>query len=139
MSQQNVEIVRAAYAAWNAGDMDGLCELLDPGAIIVRGLEGWPEAEPNVGREAVMRAWKQLRETWDADTVEPISFVDAGDRVIVRLNWHGVGHGPDLNMEMTHIYTVRKGRIFLVEPFRDQAEALEAVGLPAQDVYADSS
>jgi ketosteroid isomerase-like protein len=36
MSQENVELVRAAYAAWNAGDMGALCELYDPGAIIVR-------------------------------------------------------------------------------------------------------
>jgi ketosteroid isomerase-like protein len=30
MSQENVEIVRAVFAAWNAGDMDALRELYDP-------------------------------------------------------------------------------------------------------------
>src|SRR2546430_1178379 len=106
MSQENVEVVRAVFEAWNAGDMDALREFYDP-AIIVRYAEGWLEgSEPTVGREAVMRVWEQLRETWDADTVEPISFIDGGDRVVVRMVWRGVGHGPDLNMEVTQVYTV---------------------------------
>ena len=43
MSQENVEVVRAAYEAYNARDMDAFRELYDPGAIIVRGLDGSPE------------------------------------------------------------------------------------------------
>ena len=34
---------------------------------IVRTPEDWPEPGPFVGREAVMRQFEQLRETWDAD------------------------------------------------------------------------
>ena len=91
MSQENVEVVRAANEAWNAGDMDALRELYDPEAIM-RAVEGWPEPGPWGGREAVMRQWKQLRETCDADTFELIGdFIDVGDRVAVRVHlaWHG--------------------------------------------------
>ena len=130
MSQENVEIVRANFEEWNAGDMDAFRELLDPDAMIVTAVEGWPEPVPIVGREAVMRQFEQQREPWEADSVETISdYIDSGDRVVVRLIWHGEGHGPALNMEMTAVYTVRKGRIFLLEFFWDHAEALEAVGL----------
>ena len=129
MSQQNVEIVRAGYQAWNTGNMDAVRELYDPG-IIVRPVEGWPEPGPYVGRDAVMRQLEQQRETWDADAFEPITdFIDAADRVVVRFTWRGVGHGPDLDMEITGVYTVRKGKIFAIEHFWDHAEALEAVGL----------
>ena len=79
--------------------MDAFRELYDPD-VIVRAPEGWPEPGPFVGREAVMRQLEQLRETWDADAVEPISdFIDAGDRVVVRFIWRGAGHGPEANME----------------------------------------
>ena len=82
---------------------------------------------------------EQLRETWDADTLEPIDdLIDTADRVVVRIIWHGVGHGPDLNMELTGVYTVRNGKIRTAEFFRDHAEALEAVGLSEQDAHADS-
>ena len=138
MSQENVEIVRRALAAWNAGDMDAVRELHDPD-VIVRYPEGWPEPGPFVGREAVMRQWEQQRETWDADALELISdFIDAADRVAVRFIWHGAGHGPESNMEFTGVYTVRKGKIVTMEFVWDHAEALEAAGLSEQDAHADS-
>jgi ketosteroid isomerase-like protein len=129
MSKENVEIVRAAFEAWNAGDMDALRESYDPG-IIWRAPEGWPEPGPYVGREAVMRQLEQMRETWDADTLEPISdFIDAADRIVVREIWRGAGYGPDANLEITCVFTVRKGRIFGIEFFWDHVEALETLGL----------
>jgi hypothetical protein len=77
-----------------------------------------------------MRFFEQLRDTWDADTLEPIGdYIHATDRVVVRYTWHGVGHGPESIMELTSVWTVRRGRVFGIELFRDHAEALEAVGL----------
>ena len=129
MSQENVEMVRAAFEAWNARDMDAFSEMYDPDAI-VRMLEGWPEPGPFVGREAVMHWWEQIRETWDADAVELISdFIDAGDRVAVRQIWHGAGSGPDSNIEFTNVLMLRNGRVVYQEQFWDHSEALEAMGL----------
>ena len=136
MSQENVEVVRASIEAWNAGDMDAYRDLYDPDAIM-RAPDGWPEPGPFVGREAVMREWEQLRETFDADVLEPISkFLDAADRVAVRFIWRGTGHGPESNIELTSITTVRKGRVVFIEFFWDHAEALEALGLSEQDAQA---
>ena len=39
MSRENVEIVKAVIAEWNAGDMDGLREVFDPD-VVVRMPEG---------------------------------------------------------------------------------------------------
>jgi ketosteroid isomerase-like protein len=129
MSQENVEVVRAFFEAWNAGDLDAIHEMYDP-AVMWRAAEGWPEPGPFIGREAVMRFIEQLRNTWDADALEPISdFIDGADRIVVRFIWRGVGHGPEANMEFTGVFTVRKGRIFGVEFFWDYAEALETMGL----------
>jgi uncharacterized protein len=129
MSQENVEVVRAGFEAWNAGDMGALRDLFVADAIM-RGLDGWPEPGPFVGRDAVLRQLEQQRETWDTDAFEPITdFIGAADRVVVRFIWRGIGHGPEARIEMTGVYTVRNGKIFAVEPFWDHAEALKAVGL----------
>jgi ketosteroid isomerase-like protein len=129
MSEENVEIVRRAHEVWNAGDMDTLREMYDPG-IIWRGPEGWPEPGPYAGREAVMGQVEQMRETWDTDSFELISeLIDVGDRVAVRFIWRGAGHGPEANIEATGVYTVRKGRIIGIEFFWDHAEALATLGL----------
>jgi hypothetical protein len=87
-----------------------------------------------------MRQIEQLRETWDIDALIPISdFIDAGDRVVVRFIWRGAGHGPEADLEMTGVYTVRKGKVAFWEFFWDHPEALETLGLSEQDAHADSS
>ena len=55
--------------------------------------------------------------------------MDVGDRVVVRHIWRGFGRGPDMNIDMTIIFTLREGRVTSLEYFRDHAEALKAVGL----------
>jgi ketosteroid isomerase-like protein len=129
MSQENVEVVKAALAAWNTGDMDGVRALLDPDAVL-HPPEGWPEPGPYVGEEAVMREWFQVREAWKADAVEPVSdFIHAADRVVVRVIWRTAGHGPEPKIELSIAYTMREGRMFRTEYFWDHAEALQAAGL----------
>ena len=77
-----------------------------------------------------MRQVEQLRETWDSDSFELITdFFDVGDRVAVRFVWQGAGHGPESKIEVTGLYTVRRGKILSFEFFWDHAEALEALGL----------
>jgi ketosteroid isomerase-like protein len=138
MSQENVEVVKAGFAAWNAGDMDRFGELL-ASDVILRLPEGWPEPGPYVGREAAMRQFEQNRETFDADRLEAISdFIGVGDRVVVRTIWRGIGQGPESALEWTNMCTMRKGKVIAIEYFWDHAEALEAVGLSEQDAHADS-
>jgi ketosteroid isomerase-like protein len=129
VAKEDVEVLRAAFEAWNAGDMAALSEMYDPD-IIWRPQENWPEPGPYIGRDAVMRQLSQMRETWDADTLDLISdLIDVGERVAVRLIWRGAGHGPEANIEVTGVYRVRNGRIVSVEFFWDHAEALKAAGL----------
>jgi ketosteroid isomerase-like protein len=130
MSQESVEIVRAVYEAWNDGDMRAVLEACDQD-IIMRSPEDWPEAGPFIGREAVVREFERLRETFDMDWQELISEpIDIGDRVVVRTVWHGVGQGPELKQESTVVFTVRDGQVFHIEFFSDHAKALATLGLP---------
>jgi ketosteroid isomerase-like protein len=129
MSQANVGVVRAIFQAWNAGDMDAVREMHDAD-VIMRMAEGWPESGPFVGREAFMRELEHLRETFDADSLEPISdYIDIGDRVVVRYRWRGAGHGPEASFEFSQVITLRSGRVIAIQQVWDHSEALEAVGL----------
>jgi hypothetical protein len=86
-----------------------------------------------------MRQFEQLRATWDDDALEVTSdYIDSADHVAVRWIWRGAGRGPEANLELTGVYTVRRGRVFYQEYFWDHADALEAVGLSEQDAHADS-
>jgi len=124
-----VEIVKRWIAAWNGGDMDACREMFAPG-VILRPVENWPEPGPFIGREAVMGFYERTREAFDTDTVETTGdFAHAADRVVFRWIWHGQGHGPESNMELTTIFTVRNGKVREAEYLWDHDEALEAAGL----------
>lgn len=63
----------------DAGDMDAVRERYDPD-VLMRTPEDWPEQGPFVGREAVMREWEQLRETWLVDVPAPATSERRSDR-----------------------------------------------------------
>ena len=52
----------------------------------------------------------------------------SGAAVDVR-DWRGTGQGPDMSLDVTRVFTMRKGKVFIIEEFWDHADALEAVGL----------
>src|SRR5919109_1396767 len=129
MSEEEVEVVRRGFEAWNAGDMEGVREIYDPDAVM-RYHGDFPEPGPFLGRDAIMRQFERLRDALDErDSLVFVGdFLDAGDRVVSRFAWRGEGYGPTMDLELTVVYTVREGRILEADFFRDHGEALEAAG-----------
>jgi len=129
MSEENIEAVRAYFRLWNAGDMGGVQEFYDADAVMEIPPD-WPEPGPFIGRDAVMQQLNGARAAFGTDSLEFLSDpVAVGDRVIVRVGWHGVGTGPQSDMAWTSVITLRDGRFINVQYFWDHAEALEAAGL----------
>ena len=138
MSQENVEIVRAGLEAWNARDMDAMRETYAED-VVTWPPDGWPEAGPFLGRDTVMGQWEEMRKMWDDRAVEMLTeYIDAADRVAVRMTWRGRFNVPGTDAEATGIFMLRNGKIRAAEFFWNHAEALEAVGLSEQDTHADS-
>jgi ketosteroid isomerase-like protein len=129
MSQENVDVVRAGMEAWNARDMDALRETYAED-VVTWPPTGWPEAGPFVGRDTVMGQWEGMRESWEDDEVEMLAdYIDAADRVAVRMIWRDRGHGPEAGAQATGIFTIRNGKIRVAEFFWDHSEALATLGL----------
>src|SRR6476619_1638196 len=119
MPEENVEVVRAGFEAWNAGDIAGLRALHHADVIVLTPAD-WPEPGPIVGRDAAMRQWKRLREAWDSDSVTVVGdLIGTGDRVVGRIGWRVEGHGPDLGIKVSGVWTVREGEIAEMEFFLD--------------------
>jgi ketosteroid isomerase-like protein len=129
MSQENVQVARAAIEAWNDGDMDRLRNLYDPAAVY-RTPPDWVEAGPYLGRDAIMRQFSELREVWrDNSSFERVDLLDAGDRVVVQVDFHGDTRGLPLTTEMAWVYTMRNGLIVSLEIFHSREEAVQALEL----------
>jgi hypothetical protein len=83
MSQENVEIVRAGYLAYNAGDMPGALAAIDPG-IEVFDHDVLDAAESYRGIDGMFRWQAHWEASWASWRWEPEEFIDAGDRVSSR-------------------------------------------------------
>ena len=91
----------------------------------------YPEGEPVFrGRQGLDRLRAMLSETWREWHFEPERFLDAGSDVVVfaRITGRGGSSGAPVELETTHVLTVKSGRAVSVHAYRDRAEALEAAG-----------
>ena len=72
-----------------------------------------------------------LRDTWEDWRFEPEQFLDAGERVVVsgHIRAEGGSSGVPIELETSHVWTVRSGRATSMRVFRDRTEAVEAAGL----------
>ena len=139
MSQENVEIVRRAFLSGR--DWEGMLELVDPDVELHGTVGGLEEGHVSRGADQIRQRFEaEDNEVWDEHRIEPVRFIDAGERVVViqHESQRGRGSGVEVEIDTASVFDVRGGRIVRIQPYMDPAEALEAVGLSEQDADADS-
>ena len=139
MSQENVEIVRQAFDAFNRGDLDAAMRDTDPEVELDWSRSRGVEAGVYRGREASRAFWATWFEVFDRVTVSPDEFIESGEHVVVPNTSHVRGRdGVEVEAKAAVVVTIRNGRIAEWRLFQEKREALEAVGLSEQDAHADS-
>jgi ketosteroid isomerase-like protein len=132
MSAENVELVRAAFNAWN---VEGPAALMDRAVDDVVWLEvsGWLESQGQEvrGREVLLANLHTLFDAWDTYRLELEEIHDAGERVvaIVRERGRGRASGVGLDSLWGYVITVADGKLARIEAYRDPAAALAAADL----------
>jgi ketosteroid isomerase-like protein len=130
MSEQNVEIVRAAYeAALREGTLESFLTLLDP-EIVWDNRAVWPDGACYRGLEEVKREARRWLGTWDEYRFSPQEFIDAGDFVLVPLHVRGRGKGSGVEVEQSFVesWKMRDGKAVEHYAYPNMEEALAAVG-----------
>ena len=131
MSQENVEIVRAAWEAILSGDWSRLTTIFDE-RVVVHTDRIWPDQFIS-GRDAVIDWAKDLHAMLlrEGSEVQIEEVHDLGARVLFRLRLpvRGTRSGVEGDMTWSQITTLRDGRIMLVEFYLDHQQALTALGL----------
>jgi ketosteroid isomerase-like protein len=137
MSQENVEIVKAAYDAFNREDWDASLKAAAPGFEMdfSRAVGPWRGV---FGLDQSRRLMEEFSETWESARWEPDEFIEAGDLVVVPLTGHLKGRGGiEVVGHTAWVWTIRNGAIDRAEMYQERQDALEAVGLSEQDAHAD--
>jgi ketosteroid isomerase-like protein len=138
MSQENVEIVKAWYDAFNREDWDAMVKDAAPGCEqdFSRALGPWRGV---FGLDQVKRIWEEFAASWESFRVEPHEFIEVGDHVVMPGTGHMVGRdGIEVEARLTLVCTIRNGAIERNTIYQERQDALEAVGLSEQDAHAES-
>jgi ketosteroid isomerase-like protein len=128
MSQQNVDAVRALWAAFARREVPAEAfahevewhESVDmPDRSLVQGVDGI--------RAMLARGWENVADP----SIEVEALRDAGDWVVVRWRATGTGRASGLPIEWVeaHTYRLLDGKVVTVREYRTWAEALASLDL----------
>jgi uncharacterized protein len=130
MSQENVEIVRRGYEAFQRGDIQAVLSLMDS-EIEARVDPSLPDWEPYYGHEGFMSFLQAWLEPWETYRIEVEELIDLGERVIVvaRELVRRKDSRFELEQRSYHVWTLKDKKAVRLDSFFDRSEALEAAGL----------
>ena len=128
MSEENVEIVRRGYEAFERGDIAAMLETVTPDLVTYR---AEPEGATWHGREGVLEAIADWTEGFDQFSASGEEFIDAGDRVIVRMHQRARGQssGAAVEADFWCVHTMKGGKTTRYEIFNRRSQAFEAAGM----------
>jgi len=131
MSQENVDLVRAAFDDFERDDMDSVLSLCDPEIEITQAADLLGAPQHQHGHAGMLEAFAVWPEQWDDYRIEVIRMTDLGDQVMVNQMSRGRGKDTGVPVEMlfTFLFLVRDGKITEWSIFTREDEALKAVGL----------
>jgi ketosteroid isomerase-like protein len=128
MSRQNVEVVRAMYAAFARRDRATLLSHIDA-EIRVYDRPIHPEAAVYEGGEGFLRFAETDWDAFDEVTYEPQDFVERGAYVVVPIKQRGRGKGSALGVEesIVNVWKLQGGKCVELRNYSTLGEALGAV------------
>ena len=130
MPPSDIELVYESARCFERGDWDGLRALTGPDAVMTP-LENWPEPGPFRGREAIVREFERLLDSFGETQVSIEEATQRGDWVIARYLWVVRGTGSEVPMEaqFTGVVRTKDGQSVELHFRFDHGAALEAAGL----------
>ena len=133
MSEENVDVVRRAIAAFNRGELETLATTYDWYHEELEFLEdpSLPETAAHRGPAAIEAYFRNFLDLFDDYRFEIEEIVDAGDQVVVvnRQRGRPKGRNTEVDMRNTWVFQFRDGMIARITPYWDRSTALAAVGL----------
>ncbi len=131
MSQENVDLARRAYEAWNREDFEWIADRVTDNFELQTRRDLFPDLDElyvgNTGWSKFVEVW---RAAWETIAVQIERIEDLGDDVLTVITFEGVGRGSGavVSLRVAHWIAFRDGRIAGLRILMSD-EALEAAGL----------
>jgi ketosteroid isomerase-like protein len=128
MFDQNVELVRRAFEAFERRDKEAWLDGCDPELEIVP-VGDWPDGRPIRGREAAWEFFVATDEPWESGPFELTEAIEAGaDQLVARQrrDMQGKSSGVEVEYDYWLLVTLRNRKALRLQWFYARSEALEA-------------
>src|SRR5688572_21177748 len=112
MSEENVEIIRRGFEAFQRGDWEAVLEDVDPN-VEIHEPTALPDAQVFHGHAGLRAAYEKTQEMFEDVRLEAEEFIDADDQVVIwyRAVGRGKGSGVEVEMHQGSVWTFRDGKI----------------------------
>lgn len=132
MSTQNIDAIKALYAAFAIGDMPNVLAVLHDD-IIWNEAENFPYADnnPYVGPQAVLEGvFARCGGEWDGFAAHMNTLYDAGEHIIATGRYVGTykQSGTAMNPQAVHIWTMVDGKAVRFQQHIDTLNVARATG-----------
>jgi ketosteroid isomerase-like protein len=131
MSQENVEIMRRAYAVLAEQGVEAALAFADPECESTTPSSLASEPDTYRGHEGFRRWFGSFGDAMEGVYLEGVEFTPVGDKVLVETKLHARGRttGIETVQRAFLVWTLREGLVMGVETFAERGQALEAAGL----------
>jgi len=121
------DVIRRLAERWNAGDVDGALELYTEDAVAISGPD-WPEQAVHRGHEELRSNMRDWLGVWETSQIEIGRIETYGEKVVATGSWltRGRTSGVSGTMPIVIVFTVRHGKIAVLEWFEDHDDAIRA-------------
>jgi uncharacterized protein len=131
MSRENIQVIRGMYEAFGRGDVPTVIGQMDQ-SIEWRVAENFIYADrnPYVGTQAVVEGvFMRLGAEWEAFTMTPEEWLDAGNHVVVLGTYTGTHRptGREVRAQFAHVWSVRGGRVARFQQYTDTKQFADVV------------
>jgi ketosteroid isomerase-like protein len=129
MSQENVEIIRAFFEAYNREDFEAALKDAAPGFVLDFSRSLGPYR--GVYRlDQIRGLFEEINATFDSVRFDAHNFIDGAECVVVPVTTHFRGRdGIEVQARVTHLWTIHDGAVTSVSLYQELPEALQAAGL----------
>ena len=129
MASDLLERIRAAYAAWNEGELERTLEFLAPD-VEWHTSASFPGTQPLYrGHEGFKLFWNHLHEPWEQIHVEIESYQREDEVAILRIRFHGTSKdsGVDVDLPWFQALVIEDDLVARSALDRTVGDALEAL------------
>jgi ketosteroid isomerase-like protein len=131
VSQQDVDLLRRVFDAYNERDIEALITLCDPEIELHPAFAGPVSGVVYRGHEE-LRAWyRDSIDAWEEIRGEPEAYFDLGDHTLAfwMLRGHGRQSGAEVATPSAVVARFRDGMLVYLKAYVDRNEALRDLGV----------